>query len=366
MNNLSKFGYYKVGDSVYFNKFEALEQATRTSTYPTWHFNDEVFSSFDWTQEPPFSLDEAYRIRAQQLRDKYDYLILFYSGGADSHNILTTFIKNNIKIDSVVIYGTYDFDRDQTNRFNLELYNAAIPFAKQYAHLYDLKLLDISDYFEKYYHSDWIYESGVQLAPYEYTMGYLYKDDYIKSWMDRGSVGFIRGIDKPRVIIKDNEYYLSFLDYSMMQTPSVMLEKSRMVYENTELFYWTPDAPWILAKQAHVIKKYFESNPELKPLLTHTATFSYDTMERYIVPLIYDAGVMPGEKPKFFSLGKGNAGTVYHHKDQWFHSSQTQLKSQALWHKGIDHINKTIDERFKNNGDISRGYVGFWSKWYRL
>ena len=41
--------------------------------------------------------------RCNQLRDKYDYLVLHYSGGSDSHNILHTFLTNNIKLDEISI-----------------------------------------------------------------------------------------------------------------------------------------------------------------------------------------------------------------------------------------------------------------------
>jgi len=49
------------------------------------------------------SLDFLYALRARQLREKYDYLVLYFSGGADSTNILKTFIDNNIFLDEIVM-----------------------------------------------------------------------------------------------------------------------------------------------------------------------------------------------------------------------------------------------------------------------
>jgi hypothetical protein len=367
LTSIEKFGYYKVEDQKFFNKVQALELASLKDVYPTWHFNDNTFSQYNWQLEPSLSLEEYYAQRARQLREKYDHLVLFYSGGIDSHNILTTFIKNNIKLDAVLIYGTFSLDRDQTNRFNLELYNVAIPFAQRHADKYDLKLLDISTYFDQYYHADWIYESGVQLAPYEYVMGHLYKDAYLQTWLNRGHTGFIRGIDKPRVIYHENQFYIGFLDCSMMQNPSIMLDNKHLSSDHIELFYWSPDAPWLIAKQAHIIKNYFNNVcPDLKHLLTHTNKFDYSTIEKYIVPLIYDVGISPGVKPKYYSLGKGNQGPVFHHKDSWFHSSEIELPSQKIWHQGIQHLEHSISSKFKNLSSIQNGLSGIWSKWYNL
>jgi hypothetical protein len=101
------FGYYKVGEYKTYSKLDAILLHEKTGIHPTWHFNDEVFSSHNWATEPPESLDELYRIRAEQIRARYDYIVVFYSGGADSTNILQTFLKNNIKIHSYVIIYNY-------------------------------------------------------------------------------------------------------------------------------------------------------------------------------------------------------------------------------------------------------------------
>jgi hypothetical protein len=366
--SFSKFGHYYVGDKIFSNKIQALEYASSHDLQPHWYFNDAEFSQYNWFTEPCESLDEIYKKRAQQIRDRYDNVILFYSGGVDSHNILMTFIRNDIKLDAVIIYGTFDFDRGKNHRFNLELYNQAIPAAQKYQHLYDLHLLDISDLYRTCYHTDWIYQGGVQLAPFEYVLGHIYDQPYINQWFERGSTAIVRGIDKPRVFFHNNRFYFSFLDCSLMQTPSLISEQGRWLVDSTEFFYWSPDAPWLVAKQSHVIKNYFTNiKPELRNLLTHTNQYHHDTVERYINPLIYDLGTAPGHCPGYYTLGKGPVqGPVFHHKDDWFHSGQIELSSQQIWKNGIAEIDRIIDVRFKNQGNLKRGLVGFWSKWYEI
>jgi asparagine synthetase B (glutamine-hydrolysing) len=96
-----KFGFYQVGDFRTYSKFEAIEQHTKTNKKLQWNFNDTIYRSYKWDQEPKESLSELYRQRAQQIREQYDYVVLWFSGGADSTNILNAFIDNNIKLDEV-------------------------------------------------------------------------------------------------------------------------------------------------------------------------------------------------------------------------------------------------------------------------
>jgi hypothetical protein len=98
-----KRGYYVVGWKKFYNKIQALQYSTKMGFAVRWVFNDKVYSSIDWTMPITKSLKELYRDRAQQLRDSYDYIILHYSGGQDSNNMLHSFIDNNIHLDQIII-----------------------------------------------------------------------------------------------------------------------------------------------------------------------------------------------------------------------------------------------------------------------
>jgi hypothetical protein len=99
----NQMGYYKVGDEKFLNKYQALKRSSELVKPTTYHWFDDIFSKFDRTLLGTRSLDSLYKERAQQLRDKYDYLILNYSGGCDSWNILKVFLDNNIKLDQVMV-----------------------------------------------------------------------------------------------------------------------------------------------------------------------------------------------------------------------------------------------------------------------
>ena len=104
MNRQDIFGFYRVGNLKLYSQIEALEISQRLNLPITWHFNDEVYSSFDWTKEPDESISELYKKRCEQLREKYDYLVLFYSGGADSDNILNSGPNNTSICFSIISF----------------------------------------------------------------------------------------------------------------------------------------------------------------------------------------------------------------------------------------------------------------------
>lgn len=102
LENNPKLGYYTVGNEKFFSKPMALTKATETNQFPEWNFNNETFGAQDWLTDPTISIKELYRIRAQQLRDRYDYIRLEFSGGGDSTTALYSFVNNGIHIDEVV------------------------------------------------------------------------------------------------------------------------------------------------------------------------------------------------------------------------------------------------------------------------
>ena len=103
-----KFGYYQVHHgktiAIFENKFEAIEAAQRINGWISYHFNDDVFGCFDWQLPINDSLNNLYRKRAEQIRRENDYVVCAYSGGFDSHNMLQSFLANDIKIDAILFF----------------------------------------------------------------------------------------------------------------------------------------------------------------------------------------------------------------------------------------------------------------------
>jgi len=81
-----------------------MQKKTSQSLY--WNANDAIFDQYKWDQEPAWSLDELYAKRAQEIRERYVYLVLHFNGSSDSGNILETFIRNRIHLDEIVTRGS--------------------------------------------------------------------------------------------------------------------------------------------------------------------------------------------------------------------------------------------------------------------
>ena len=109
-----KLGYYTVGQEKFYSKPMALTKATETNQFPEWNFSNETFGAQNWLIEPNINILDLYRIRAQQLRDKYDYIRLEFSGGGDSTTALYSFINNGIHLDEDAII---DYCRTKLARY---------------------------------------------------------------------------------------------------------------------------------------------------------------------------------------------------------------------------------------------------------
>ena len=116
----------------------ALIEEKKTGYTIEWIFNDNVYGNIDWTIPIETPLIDLYKKRACQLREEYDYLILYYSGGADSTNVLHAFIDNNIFIDEIIMHFPEPVkktinDRDISNEnYFSEVEYAAVAHLKKY------------------------------------------------------------------------------------------------------------------------------------------------------------------------------------------------------------------------------------------
>ena len=119
-------GYYTCNGREFESKLQALMYSKQISAPVNWHFNEEVFDKYNWSIEPELTLDQLYDRRAREIREKYDYVVLSYSGGADSNNVLESFLRQGLFIDEVVYNAALEateklsvFDKSQTAAWNV-------------------------------------------------------------------------------------------------------------------------------------------------------------------------------------------------------------------------------------------------------
>lgn len=368
-----KLGCYYVDGDLYSNKYLALEKKKENSEFK-YDFNDDVFSAYDWSVEPSQDLYEIYKERALQLREKYEHLILFFSGGIDSTVILLTFLENNIPLDGVVMYGTWKFDdKYQTHLDTVEQNRVGIPLIraleKKYNKKINLYLLDTADLYKKFNDDEFAYATNsCYVGPRMYCQNHYWDDPWMQDWINRGSTAFIRGIDKPRVILENNEWYLGFLDVQIIDPAQPGNLNSKKYYATTEYFYWTPDLPKLLAKQAHIIINYLEKNlpaDAVQKLTTMRSEFNSTTYYKYVDPLVYGKYLtqQPGQDRNYFSLPKSMAPGIIQ-KDFWFYDlGPTELKKQfEIWKQGMKRLQSDLPLDMINL-TTNKNNVSDYNKW---
>lgn len=373
-----RLGVYRVGDLKFYSKLQAIEMHAKTGIHPYWDFNEAAFSCYDWTQEPQESLLELYRQRAQQLRDKYDYIVLFYSSGADSRNALDAFIHNDIKLDEVASYVNYEATAEKESRLNKEIFYQAIPHIKELqtkCPWIKHRLIDLSESQVKYFNSkeatfDWIYNMNTMFnanGPGMTSLGTRFKE--WRTIIDQGKkLCLLWGIEKPRLFHENNKFFCKFLDL-IDSGPTVKSMSGELPYSD-EAFYWTPDLPKMIIKQVHVIKNYLNKFSLSSPYVSTTKTdLAYKTVEgtklwlnndglHSLIYPTYNLGSISAAKPP---------SVIFSSRDIWFRNMEQSNRALHVWKMGLDKLWKTVPDYWKNDPtDMSLGLKGCWSKSYYL
>jgi hypothetical protein len=278
-----KYGLWEAGDKSFDNKYQALVHASNTKQIVRFWYHDDVLEKFDRSLLGRVSLKTLYRERAQQLRDKYDYLILYYSGGADSHNVLKSFIDNDIHLDEVCVKWPEQLMNGkfyETNSFNTS--------AENYWSEWDYCVKPILEWLKdnrpkiKIHIKDFIGDpsSCAQLLDYSFETianhgfkaGILLhsqvSDSEIEMLNKGKTVGNIYGIDKPilSVVNRDTTPILKMF-FSDEALRTVVTSSNNPT--GAEVFYWTPDLPLLAFEQAYQLYNYYKINKKHQQFLLY-------------------------------------------------------------------------------------------------
>lgn len=264
------WGFYTVGHHKTYSKLEAIELSHAHGLPMSWDFNKNVFANFDWQKEPPGSLEFWYKQRAEQLRHQYEYLVLFYSGGADSHNMLMSFVNNNIYVDEIVQFHSLKAHKGDKNTFgNDEVFGTSAPLTQRLIQnnpVYKLtkhRMIDLSDWqytmFNRpQYQWDIWYEMNSSVTPSVAVWSNLRNiEPEFKRLSESGrSVGFVWGYDKPNIQCDANASKIIFTDRFASAYVNPITAVQNKDFEFDEPFYFAPTMPQLVCKQAHVVKRY--------------------------------------------------------------------------------------------------------------
>lgn len=347
-SSAKKLGYYSVGEFQTFQKFLAVKEHQRTRAGVKWHFNDDVLGSYDWTKSSSLSLDELYRRRAEQLRNEYDYLVIFYSGGSDSQTILDTFIKYNIHVDEIATCWSLKGAKSVDAYFNEEIHHVALPYIeliKQKLPHTEFRLIDQTDLIlQDFINPAWFLDHGNFLTPNCVTRSKLRETipDYQKI-LDRGSkMGFIWGRDKPYILTdRSGTIYTQFNDYVDNNTSAYSQQRWDQGWYD-EFFYQSPDTAELMITQCHTVinrlqeksipHEFFQDKFSANGRCPHTG--------RYLTTRGLSHVIYPSWNYHVFSNGK-NVSNCWGQRDDWFFQRYMHTPSYRVWLNGINAVYQT-------------------------
>lgn len=272
MYNIDDYAWYEVGGQRYYNKNQAIYDHLRYQKPIYWNVNDQDYDLYDWSVEPIQTLEELYAQRVQDIRNRYDYLVLHFSGGSDSANILETFIKNNIYLDEILTRGSYSAVNKKegvttANDQYGECLVQGIPLAQWVKdnHMPHVKitLVDTVEIINNFYakNPNWVEDN-----PWAHTPSAILKvnpdllSPHYGELHERGrKVAHIIGSEKPVIFRKNNYFYTQFKDKTF-QEYLCMPESINFRPQYVELFYWGKHAIQLQIKQLHVLKNYIKKH----------------------------------------------------------------------------------------------------------
>jgi hypothetical protein len=370
--NSKKLGYYTCNGKEFSSKIKACIYATQEKKPLTWHFNNDIFDKFPWHIEPEETLDQLYDRRARELREKYDYLVLAFSGGGDSNNVLEAFLRQGLFIDEIVVNVmdnrnslTTDNPAIQSNwNEGAEYKLQTLPRLKHIQNVSPktkISVIDLSNHVFEFLltagDESWLNYSRERLNVSGLMRhNFLHFKEIRKQFDKDKKIAMILGIEKPRTYIKNNRLKIMFSDKAVnIATVEEFIDE----YDNTEIeyFYWHPDCALMIAKQAHIIKRWLETFPENIPNWTPSTLDDLfkkhrSIHERVLRPLLYSTW-----DNRWWQSDKSTLDW-FSEIDNWFTIGYKGTKEHAIWEAGLRYVNENARD-YMIPGNANLGLKSF-------
>jgi len=389
-DKIDQLGHYQVGREKFTLKSLAMERSIQTGVQLNFIYNDDIFDRFDWTREPEpeTNIHEFYRRRAQQIRNNYDYVVLQYSGGADSQCIFDTFMNNDILLDEIVNFNSYE----KTQRILGTAHNADYVYnvkpaletilkqhGTQRTRISIIDEIDMTTKVWKEYKKRDFYELLFNSGAFPSV--WMMRGNWVKHvphiWhkiLEGKRVCVILGADKTPLKVSGNKFYTQFCDILCCDSINLlMLDVDLQGHNFLELFFHTPAYPEITIKQAHLLKKFVESQKtnehfedteyykltDHRPALTcHSKKFTGNLKYQQYHDIVY-----PGCKTNIITPKPRYFGT--RDMDCWW-VNEMSPDDNIIWRQGLPKYYATFKNLIEKNGSKITTIPLIWTKPYFL
>lgn len=290
------------------------------------------------------SIQEALDYRAKEISESHQYIQLFYSGGADSHTILKTFIKNNLPLHEIVL-SRWSVSGNFLESQNNEINHIAIPLLQKYQDYIskfrvkisfcDFNLLKIKEVF------------SAELLPTLHANGIYNPCNYNvinfawKNLREHKNMCQLLGWEKPSVQYKNKKFYTCMFDKILLFLP---YEKD--VFNIQENFYFGGDG-FLTVNQYRRITELLNVNDYHENEILSNSNKQYFTL---VNQNIRDASEC--ESSNTICMGKAFNNTLATKEHLFF----TDIKQQpSVWEPIIDYVGSTDFLEINNCCSYSTG-----------
>jgi hypothetical protein len=289
-----------------------------------------------------------------------------------------TFLNNNIRLDEIYVQRSASVDekiytpnKENKNAENIfsEWDYVIKPSLEYVAKNFPNIKINVEDIFEKnlnkIIHEDMFLQSNNFIGLFE-----LLRQSSYSSTIDRNLNSGIKtcsifGIDKPIVIIKNNEGFMLFSDQEI-SSASRCIKNEFKNFSLIELFYWTPEMPEIAFKQAQVVYNFFSKNETFKKMMDienidqKNLHLIYDAYRKAVIPLIYSTwnnDTFQVNKPQPYNQVGRSRDKIYI-KNTNFSNLIEKYNSHLLDWKTV------LDEKYFVK-DLNK-FRNYYTPWYKL
>jgi hypothetical protein len=379
----AKNGFYVVDNKIFNHKIHALQEASRTGQSVHWNFNDEVFAKVDWTHRLNLPLLEMYRMRAQQLRQKYQYLIACWSGGADSDAMLDSFLDNNIHLDELLILwptslspGKYVPSLDKSPENFMSEWDYSIkPRLEKLQIQYPKLRITIRDTFKNPPRDEDRDDTVLIVEKHSYGTIQKWRElDHVlrERSMQYHNVAAMLGVAPVEICILDKYVAIYFDDVAAYPGSKSDFTLDGMP-RNIEFFYWSPDFPELVREQAHAIVDRLELTPSTQNFIINYKMNTDRTLQKTVQPdgelnRQFRKSILYPNYPLATFQVKKPTDTHYRGSwETWFHGDPHSEEFLVAWESAISSHQALIADRFciKANNKIVR-YQRFQTRWYPI
>jgi hypothetical protein len=328
---------YQVNNETCNNLYLALHKSWKTGKDIKFYCYDYEFDQHDWSVEPIESMDFLMATHAHNLRQRYERLILLWSGGTDSHTIYNVFKENRIHLDEIIIKADTTegsiFPEENHIWLRNNHWDPTTIITRYDNHDMFIREKDIPD-------EDWVWRDKGDLLKYGNTSS----GDGVRFLCEKNHAGTrycaIGGYEKPRLVYRAGRWYHRQMDQPLHPT---------MGHNYIEHFFFEP---LIAIKQAHMVKHAVKQLIETRKLPLYDGDWAEAKWERDVVG--YRAWATACGRHDELYIGVSNRQKHYNdilHK--------TLIRTTGNWRDmGLDHTaDRRLAHDLANGSRVATNYV---------